>query len=425
LGKTAKISIIAGVVVLFVVLLYIFGGRSQELEFNDDWTEHYDPSKKSPYGTYMLKELLDTAGLFGNFLQLNVPLEESLEDEEDVNDIYFFVGNTNFLADSSAEFLMNFVENGNTAFISTRSFPYKLAEELFIGPYDEFESVLTEDTVQYFKFTHEDLAAKRYKFEYIYNNQIEKREWMYFEPDNFRLPYSETPIVLGKNTKEKWNFVKVRYGGGYFFLHSTPYCFTNLAIMKRDGFQYAERVLEHIPPGRVQWDKYNLNYHSSNNSGDEDDSGGGEDRRSQLEFILKHPPLVWALLLLLAGGFLYVFFKGKRLQEVIPATELKENTSLRYVNTLSSLYMQQGSHSKLIQLKEKTFLNFIAERYYITTSQVDMAFIQKVAVKSQIDQEKIKEIFNLFIHLNKVMEVSDDALINLHKKIEYFYKNCR
>jgi len=87
--------------------------------------------------------------------------------------------------------------------------------------------------------------------------------------------------------------------------------------------------------------------------------------------------------------------------------------------------MQQGSHSKLIQLKEKTFLNFIAERYYITTSQVDMAFIQKVAVKSQIDQEKIKEIFNLFIHLNKVMEVSDDALINLHKKIEYFYKNCR
>ena len=415
-----------GVIVLFVVLLYLFGGRSQEgPEFNDDWSEHYDPEKKSPYGTYMLKELLDTAGLFGNFLQLNVPLEESLQDEEDVNDIYFFVGNTNYLADSSAEYLMDFVENGNTAFISTRSFPYKLTEELFTGAYEEFESVLTEDTVQYLKFTHEDLSAKRYKFEYTYNNRKAKREWMYFEPDNFRLPFSETPIVLGKNTKEKWNFVKIRLGEGYIFLHSTPYCFTNISIMKRDGFQYAERVLEHIPPGRVQWDKYNLDYHSSNDYGDEDDSGGGEDRRSPLEFILKHPPLVWAFLLLLFGGILYVLFKGKRLQEVIPATELKENTSLRYVNTLSSLYMQQGSHSKLIQLKEKTFLNFIAERYYITTAQVDSAFIQKVAVKSQIEQEKIKEIFNLFIRLNKVMEVSDDALINLHKKIEYFYKNCR
>jgi len=408
------------------VLLYMFGGRGQEgPEFNDDWSENYDPAKKSPYGTYMLKELLDTAGLFGNFLQLNVPLEESLEDQEDVNDIYFFVGNTNFLPDTSAEYLMNFVENGNTAFISTRSFPYHLAEELFTGPYEEFESVLTEDTVQYLKFTHEDLSAKRYKFDYIYNNRTAKREWMYFEPDNFRLPFSETPIVLGKNTKDKWNFVKIRYGDGYFFLHSTPYCFTNLSIMRRDGFQYAERVLEHIPPGRVQWDKYNLQYHSSSNNGNQDDSGGGEDRRSPLEFILKHPPLVWALLLLLVGGVMYVLFKGKRLQEVIPATELKENTSLRYVNTLSSLYMQQGSHSKLIQLKEKTFLNFIAERYYITTAQVDIAFIQKVAIKSQIEQDKITEIFNLFIKLNKVMEVSDSALINLHKKIEYFYKNCR
>jgi hypothetical protein len=426
LGKTAKISIIAGVTAIFILLLYFFGGQNQDgPEFNDDWSEHYDPNKKSPYGTYMLKELLDTAGLFGNFLQLNVPLEASLEDEEDVNDIYFFVGNTNFLPDSSAEYLMDFVESGNTAFISTRSFPYRMVDELFTGPYEEFESILTEDTVQYLKFTHSDLSAKRYKFESIYNNQKVKREWMYFEPDNFRLPYSETSIVLGKNTKDKWNFVKIRYGDGYLFLHSTPYCFTNISIMKRDGFQYAERVLEHIPPGRVQWDKYNLEYHSSNNSGDQDDSGGGEDKRSPLEFILRHPPLVWALLLLLVGGVLYIFFKGKRMQEIIPAAELKENTSLRYVNTLSSLYMQQGSHSKLIQLKEKTFLNFIAERYYITTSQVDSAFIKKVAIKSQIEEEKIKEIFSLFIHLNKVMEVTDDSLIDLHKKIEYFYKKCR
>ena len=113
------------------------------------------------------------------------------------------------------------------------------------------------------------------------------------------------------------------------------------------------------------------------------------------------------------------------MQNVIPPAELKENTSLQYINTLSSLYMQQGSHSKLIRLKRKTFLNFIGERYYMVTKKPDEKFIEKLAVKSQVDKEKIKEIFDLFDQLDGAMQVSDDVLIELHRKIEYFYKKCR
>jgi hypothetical protein len=194
-------------------------------------------------------------------------------------------------------------------------------------------------------------------------------------------------------------------------------------MMKREGFQYAEQMLEHIPPGRVQWDRYHLEPHYETSYFD--DYGDGEERQSIIEFILNNPPLAWAMFVLLAGAVLYVIFKGKRMQEVIPATESKDNTSMRYVKTLSSLYMQQGSHSKLIKLKEKTFLNFIAERYYILTKKADAAFIEKVAIKSQVSKEHITSIFNDFIELEGAFDVDDDQLIQLHQKIEYFYKNCK
>ena len=431
MSKTAKISIIAGVVVLLIVLLYFFGMRKPEEKTDDsyvtdNWNHTYDPWDKGPYGTYVMKELLDTAGLFGNFITLYEGLEEQLEDHPRVNDIYFFVGQENYMPDSTARYLMDFVESGNTAFIAAHKFPEEMEYELFYNSYDILEEFPPYDSLQYLKFEHPDLISKRYEFKYIDNNKAENYEWECFAQDNFSLPNEEEPIVLGTNTKGDWNFVKIKYGEGYIFLHAIPYCFTNISMMKRDGFMYAESVIEHLPPGRVQWDKYNLRRHTRYTPGGPSSSqNGGERRRSILEFIMAHPPLVWALLILIIGGILYALFKGKRMQRVMPAAELKENTSLEYVNTLSSLYMQQGSHAKLIKLKEKTFMNFIAERYFIITNKADEKYIQKVAVKSQVEKEKIGEIFGMFDQLNGAALVSDDDLILLHKKIEYFYKKCR
>ena len=117
MNKYAKISILVGVVVVFIVLLYVFGGKSKPKEdyVSDNWYETYSPEDKGPYGTFVMRQLLDTVNMFGNFVDVNKPLEEDLLDNEDLNDIYFFIGKTNFMEDSTAEFLMDFVANGNTA----------------------------------------------------------------------------------------------------------------------------------------------------------------------------------------------------------------------------------------------------------------------------------------------------------------------
>jgi len=428
LNKSTKIGIVGGVVLLLVVLLYFFGFRESDNSYvTDDWTLTYDPEDKGPYGTYMLKELLDTTGLFGNFLQLEEELEETLEDDPDINDIYFFVGGTNHLTDSSTTYLMDFVEEGNTAVISSEYFPDELLDEICYDRDWVFKDPVGDST-QYFKFMHSNFKGKRYQFDYINNNRLAEKYWYYFDTTAFVLDMEDQLSVLGGTSNDELNFIKIKYGEGYLFLHSNPYVFTNVMMMRRDGFQYAENVLKHIPPGRVQWDKYNLRYHytSSGNSSNNNGSGGGEKRESQLQFIMNNPPLLWAFLVLLGGGILFALFKGKRMQKVIPATQSKENTSMQYINTLSSLYLQEKKHNKLVKLKEKTFLNFIAEHYFIQSgNKPDDKFFTKVAAKSHVPKEKIVDIFKSFDALERTHEVTDNALIELHQKIENFYKTCR
>ena len=215
MNKWTKIGIIGGAVLILVVLLYYFGFKDKKEGYiSDDWTMTYDPDDRGPYGTYMLKELLDTTGMFGNFIKLNESLEETLEDEPDVNDIYFFVGGSNYLADSTSEFLLDFVSNGNTAFIAAEYFPSELLDEICYDRDDLFEKDLN-DSIQFLKFEHSNFKSKRYEFEFVRNNKVQIKTWHYFDEEsfyayNFDYPEDDEFSRLGSNTKNKSNFVKNR-----------------------------------------------------------------------------------------------------------------------------------------------------------------------------------------------------------------------
>lgn len=423
MSKSGKIGIIAGAVIVFTVILYFIAGDSDETYLSDNWVKTYDTEDRGPYGTYMLKELLDTNGMFGEFLAFNAPLEESLEDDPEINDIYFFVGGKNHLTDSSTNYLLDFVANGNSAFIATETFPYELRAHLFYDPDWIYEEGVIDSTL-HLKFTHPDLEAKRYTFDYINNNEKENHLWQMFDTEEFLYSAPDSLYILGSTSKEDVNFVKLTYGDGALYLISTPYMFTNVAMMRRDGFQYAENVLRHVPPGRVQWDRYNLRYHDNQSENESDNGNGGEKRDSILQFITDNPPLFWAFIVLLSAAILYALFKGKRMQRIVPARESKENTSLQYINTLSSLYLQEKKHSKLVRLMEKTFLNFIANRYYIHSQKINDKFIDKLAMKSLVPKAELEIIFDTFDRLKNQPIVSDEELVSLYKLIENFYKTC-
>ncbi len=418
--KNKNIAIIGGVILLAVILIYFFGLKKEKPIVIVSWYKTYHPEDKGPYGTYMMKELLDTVGFFGEFIEIDNKLTEGLQDDPEQNDIYFFIGEENYMSGQSSMDLLSFVSNGNTAFISAKEMPFDIINSFFIDYNDIYEK--EKDSSQTLLFTNPKLKNKRYKFDYIYENEKVIHQWKYFNDNNFEVWEDGQQFTLGTSNKGNINFIKFSYGDGQIFFHSTPYAFTNISMFKKNGFEYAEDILKHIPPGRMQWDKYNLKNHTTQGNYN---SNGTEERRSPLEFILKHPALTWAFVILLITALLYMLFKSKRMQNIVKPAELKENTSLKYVQTVSSLYLQQKKNGKLIALKEKTFMNFIAEHYYLSSHNPNEKFIDKVAMKSQIDKEKIKEIFDMFNKLKGKDVVLDEVLIQLHHKIEYFYKNCK
>ncbi|MFD1551457.1 hypothetical protein DNU06_13355 [Putridiphycobacter roseus] len=419
MNKTAKIWIIVGATLLIGLVVYIVN-KSNSSFVTDSWHESYAPTDKGPYGTYVFKELLDTTGIFESFIQLDQDIENNLVDHEDLNDIYFFIGLENYMSEANFDYLIDFVENGNTAFISTPKMSAYMLDYLFLKLNETYQ--YSKDSIQQFYFTNPTINQKPFPFKFIKNNRAEIHSWVSFNPDNFIYLAGETK-VLGQSSNQQPNFIKIPLEGGTIYLHSTPYLFSNIAFFRFNGIKYAENIIKHLPPGKIQWDIYNLDYHSKS----EENEGGnkGSNNRSFFEFIFKHTALKWGFIILLITALLYAIFKGKRKQDIIPAISLKTNSSLRYLETVSSLYLQARKHNKLAEIQKKVFLAFIADKYFIKTNKINAEYVIKLAAKSGVAIENINAIFISFKTLSDKEMVTDEELIKLQQEIEYFYKTCK
>ncbi|MFK8037549.1 MAG: DUF4350 domain-containing protein [Crocinitomicaceae bacterium] len=404
-------------------VIYYFNSGNDVFE-TESWVESYSPKDKGPYGTYVFKELLDTTGIFESFIQIENRLEDRLIDNEDENDIYFFIGRENFISEDAFGTLIDFVSEGNTAFISTQNLPDYVLDFFFLKMNYVYD--YEYDTSQSFKFLSSHFSQHNYDFTFVNNNQTANRNWVYFQPDNI-IYQSDLPKILGKNDNGKINFIEIPFDEGSFFLHTNPYQFSNLSLFRFDGFQYVEDLIHHLPYGKIQWDIYNLNYHYSSSTSNSEGSGGesNPNKRSVFQFIFQHLALTWAFVILALTAFLYAIFKGKRRQNIVHAIEQKENSSLSYIETVSSLYLQERKHVKLIKLQKQSFIDFIGNHYYIRSHKIDDKYINAITAKSGVEERVLVDLFKSFETLSVQTEVLDDELIRLQQKIEHFYKTCK
>lgn len=420
MGQNTKISIIIAVTLLTGCIIYYFNGNDKIFE-TKSWVESYSPEDKGPYGTYVFKELLDTTGLFESFIQIDNKIEDRLIDNADENDIYFFIGKTQFLSEDAFTELLEFVGNGNTAFISARTMPDYVLDFFFLKMNYVYD--YDNDSCQSYSFLADHFADSKYDFTFIKNNQTINRNWTYFKPDNL-VYQSRPPKVLGQNQNNQINFIEIPYDEGRFFLHTNPYQFSNISMFRYDGFNYVEDLIQHLPYGKIQWDIYNLTYHYSSNNRKKS-GGNGTGKRSIFQFIFQHQTLIWAFIMLAITALLYTVFKGKRRQNVIHAIEQKENSSLSYVETVSSLYLQERKHTKLIKLQKQSFIDFIGNHYYILSQKINSKYIHDISIKSGVDENILIDLFKTFETLSNQNEIMDSDLIKLQQKIEHFYKTCK
>ena len=129
--------------------------------------------------------------------------------------------------------------------------------------------------------------------------------------------------------------------------------------------------------------------------------------------------ITWRLMLL--GLLLYLIFKGKREQRIIPIIKKPENTTVEFAQSISSLYFQDGDSVDLVQKKITYFLDHIRNTYNIDTQEINSSFIEKLYNKSGKDKELIAKIVHLIIDFEKNQQADEQVLINLDKWIQTFW----
>lgn len=364
-----------------------------------NWSPSYTSYDKIPFGCYILNNELKN--LFPNQEIKNIdknPYQFLSETDVDFNSNLLFINNYLHFDEEELGELLNYVDRGNNVFLSASDFSQTLKDTLKIDIYTQRN--FTEDSVM------AQMANPNFKKqEFIYTRGVFKS---YFSSiDTIKT------TVLGYFKKEvdepqRINFIKVPIGKGTLFLHTLPQAFTNYYLLK-DNKQYASNCFSYLPEGTVYWDDYY--------------KAGRVIIDSPMRFVLNQESLKWAYYLLVSLLILFVIFKAKREQRIIPVIKPLENSSVEFTRTIGDLYFQHKDYTNIILKKVTFFMDYIRSHFYLETENLNDNFIKKLAVKASRSLDETTTLINYIKMLKNKPLHTEQELIELNKLIEAFKKN--
>ena len=426
--------VIIGLLALLILGFFIWLKKDKS---RFDWKESYLEASKEPYGTFVIQNLLkeyfeqETQHILSDSIRGKMPENPQLASN------YVFIGEAMYLDSADLTTLLHFAENGNRVFISSRTLAYDLATHLnFSECYDwndywiDYETF--EDTLVNLQFIHPDLQNTiGYHYQFYKKNQIRPYRWQYIS-DYYFCQQSDTLVPLAEIMVDTFqshvHFARVKYGKGAFYLHTIPLAFTNFHLIEEKNLEYATKVFSHLLPGPIYWDAANR---ISENAGLRRNQMAMETPNKRLssetpfQYILSQAPLAWAWWLLLLLGLLYLIFTAKRRQRIIPVLEENSNTSLEFITTIGRLSFMQNNHRKLALQKMRLFIGDIRERYHLNLKPDAEDFVSRLSARSEVPKEIIETILNFDKNIRSSSFTSENTLIEFHKAMESFYKNCK
>ncbi len=367
-----------------------------------DWSSSFLSSHKKPYGAYILFNELKN--YFPNSVIKNTKISpyEFLSSRYDLTGgnpysdqmNYLFINNSISLDQESCEELLYFVEDGNNVMMVGQDFPSALKDSLHFEVHQNFEV----SPMLSLKFTNFNLNRIIYDYEKA------------VAPVFFNKLDSANTIVLGTNTSNKdrrVNFVKINYGDGSFLLNTQPYAFTNYHMLESNHATYVSTSLSYLPDYTLVWD-------------DRTKAQTGE-IGTPLRFILSKPALKYAWYLSLSSIFIFILFRAKRRQRVVPIINKLPNTSIAFAKTIGNLYYQEGKPKDIASKKITYFLEHIRNTYMLDTLNLNEDFKKRLHRKTGISEEEINNLVNYTVFLQNSATIEEHSLTTLNKHIENFY----
>jgi hypothetical protein len=406
--------------VLGAVLVTYYYLSDDDLKYQ--WYENYRADNDQPYGLKFMKKLLESYRPNGKFVFNDDKSLKKILDSASIggNADYIFIGQNMFLQESDLDALVNFVKSGNDALIISSQEPTDLLTRIYFKECGtEFtyyarqpvDSIITN-------FFHDTLkTSSGYRYRYHFAREDAQYYWQQVSPTVF-CDATKAIVPLGYHNEGQVDFVKIPVEKGNVYLHCNPLLFTNYFLINRDKLDYAAGVFSHLRGNDIVWDEYSKIPLASNNNRNRSSS--------PLYYVLQQRSLKYAWWLLLITAVLYVFFAAKRKQRVIPVLEKKSNTSLEYVNLISTLHYKNGNHLDMARKKMKYFLYFIRSRYGVSTDSIKEEQIKRIAEKSKMNVEDVRIIFDQYQYIERFTDnIEANRLLNLYYAIENFYQKCK
>lgn len=420
--RTSSILIGASVITVLVIVGFILATQN-----NVNWNSSYKPNDRQPYGTSVLKTLLEKIRQDQEFVFISDSTFEQLPTNPTGSvDNYIYVGEEFYADERDNDTLMKFLEAGNTVFISANSLNEDLLQKVLlrtqkidfeeyqneqieleeeVSEVVEFESPPQETVVEYeeeivdeeiivetepdfevpneveillpIDVTNQDsifLQTRNDKYErtklsYVYEFDTVPNEWAFFSEFDEGMFIDTTIKKEGYFTKTR-NKSSIQHTNFISISVGQGRLYLHLTPLALTNYSMINRAhMEHAREIFEHLGKGKVYWGEDNRiySAKRDPENIDSETPSEgpMEFILSEPALRSAWYTLLVGSILYMIFGVKRKQRVIPVTESMQNTSIEYAEVISQLFMEQADHKKLVDLKMDMFKSNLREKYNI------------------------------------------------------------
>lgn len=387
--KSRIILFLLGFALLTIILVELFKPKPI------NWKDSYTSSDKIPFGSYVLynelKEVKDSTKLFT--ISKN-PYDFLSKNEAEDNSSYLFINPDVNFDKRSYEKIIDYIKRGNSVFISAHSFGSVFKDSLNIETSTNYQLSEEEITPVFTSSTLKNSATYKYK------SRVYKTVFKSFDTSKVEvLGYYHKPDL-----ESEINFIRITEGKGSIYLNTLPEAFSNFYILGGNE-KYASNALSYIQSyDLLYWDDYI--------------KIGRKVVDSPMRFILTQAPLKWSYYLLLLGLILFVMFKAKREQRIIPIIKPLENTSIEFTKTIGDLYFQYRDYGDIVTKKITYFLEKIRSTHYINTNKLDAVFVERLAAKTKNSPEKTQELVDLITKLRGRSVYVESDLLELNKKIE-------
>ena len=384
--KNLKFILPITIVCVVLILVKLFTPEAT------DWTPSYSKNDKIPFGSYILFDLMGDIFPGKHITTSDLPFYNITKKRKIEGQNLIIICNKFSPDELDAKVLFELIQKGNDVFIAANSFGQFIADSLKFSTsfsfFGDFDSV-------YVNFTNPNLKVEdKYGFgKGNYNH--------YFTSID-----TSKAIVLGINDDDYANYVQYKIGEGNLYLHSIPNIFTNYNILESDG-EYIFKSLSYLNVRDLIWDEYykEVNKYQS----------------TPIRYILSQPSLKWAYFTLVFSLILFVIFKGRRNQRIIPLIKPLANTTLEFISTVGNLYFRQSNHKNIAGKKINYFLDHLRTKYSLKTLNLNDAMSQQLSEKSYVDRDEIKKIFTLIHSIAVSKSIKKITLIEINNLIENFY----